>query len=93
MCHGSPYHLHRTFKRITGITPVDYVQQTRMAKATGYLKDTDKPIADIALSVGMPNTSYFITLFKKKTGLTPTDYRQLNTPKQTTEVLNNENSN
>lgn len=27
VCHGSPYHLHRTFKKVTGITPVDYIQQ------------------------------------------------------------------
>ncbi|WP_461671184.1 Ada metal-binding domain-containing protein, partial [Mycobacterium tuberculosis] len=25
--HGSPYHLHRTFKRVTGATPAAYVQQ------------------------------------------------------------------
>ncbi|WP_246315766.1 bifunctional transcriptional activator/DNA repair enzyme AdaA [Paenibacillus foliorum] len=75
ICHGSPYHLHRTFKRIKGITPVEYVQQMRINKAIEYLIHTDKSIADIAFSVGISNTPYFITLFKKKTGHTPTDYR------------------
>jgi AraC family transcriptional regulator of adaptative response / methylphosphotriester-DNA alkyltransferase methyltransferase len=88
MCHGSPYHLHRTFKRIKGITPAEYVQQTRMAKAAEYLEGSDKSIADIALSVGMPNTPYFITLFKKITGHTPAEYRQLNRNKSIEEVLN-----
>lgn len=87
MCHGSPYHLQRTFKRIKGITPVEYVQQTRITKAMEYLTDSDKAIADIATAVGMTNTPYFITLFKKITGHTPTGYRQLNSNKRTMEVL------
>lgn len=78
VCHGSPYHLHRTFKKVTGITPVDYIQQKRIDQASEYLVTTDRDVADIGLHVGLPNTSYFITLFKKKTGLTPMKYRQLN---------------
>ena len=78
MCHGSPYHLHRTFKKVLGITPMDYIQRKRIAKASEYLLNTERMVTDIALSVGLPNTPYFITLFKKKTGYTPTQFRQLN---------------
>lgn len=74
--HGSPYHLHRTFKRIKGITPVEYIQQTRINKAKESLIHSNLAIMDIALSVGMQNTSYFITLFKKKTGYTPAEFRK-----------------
>lgn len=77
MCHGSPYHLHRTFKRIKGITPAQYIRQTRISKAVHSLVTSDKTITEIALAVGIPNTAYFITLFKKETGYTPADYRQL----------------
>ena len=76
--HGSPYHLHRTFKRINGVTHVDYIQQSRINKAKEFLLHSNNTIADIALAVGMPSTTYFITLFKKKTGFTPGGYRQLN---------------
>lgn len=78
MTHGSPYHLQRTFKRMKGITPVEYIQQLRIDKAKKCLLHSDKAVSDIAMTVGMPNTPYFITLFKKKTGHTPTQYRQLN---------------
>lgn len=75
MCHGSPYHLHRTFKRVKGMTPALYIQQKRIDKASEYLQSTDKAISEIALCVGMGSTSYFITLFKKITGQTPAEYR------------------
>ncbi|MOA66995.1 Bifunctional transcriptional activator/DNA repair enzyme AdaA [compost metagenome] len=38
---------------------------------------SDKPIAEVGVSVGMSNTPYFITLFKKITGQTPASYRQM----------------
>jgi AraC family transcriptional regulator, regulatory protein of adaptative response / methylphosphotriester-DNA alkyltransferase methyltransferase len=77
LSHGSPYHLHRTFKRITGLTPVLYIQQLRIHKAKEQLLETEHSVAVIGTQIGMPNTSYFVTLFKKLTGHTPTRYRQL----------------
>jgi AraC family transcriptional regulator, regulatory protein of adaptative response / methylphosphotriester-DNA alkyltransferase methyltransferase len=76
--HGSPYHLHRTFKKITRMTPVEYVQQTRINKAIECLIYSNKSIFDISIEIGMPNAPYFITLFKKKTGQTPAEYRKNN---------------
>ncbi|MBK3497032.1 methylphosphotriester-DNA--protein-cysteine methyltransferase family protein [Viridibacillus sp. YIM B01967] len=77
IAHGSPYHLHRTFKKIKGITPVEYIYQVRLNVAKEHLIKTNKTISDIAICVGIPNTSYFITLFKKKIGHTPAQYRQM----------------
>lgn len=77
ICHGSPYHMHRTFKKIRGITPIDYIQQVRVQAAKKYLIQTNKAIGDIAICVGMANAPYFITLFKKKTGQTPAQFRQM----------------
>jgi AraC family transcriptional regulator of adaptative response / methylphosphotriester-DNA alkyltransferase methyltransferase len=75
-CHGSPYHLLRTFKRIKGITPVKYIQMVRINQAKAYLLQSNKSIAEIGNMAGLPNTPYFITLFKKITGFTPKEYRQ-----------------
>ncbi|WP_366592257.1 bifunctional transcriptional activator/DNA repair enzyme AdaA [Bacillus subtilis] len=74
--HGSPYHMQRTFKRVKGQSPTEYIQHTRIKKAIEYLDDSDKQITEIADSVGIPNLAYFVTLFKQKTGYTPTEYRQ-----------------
>lgn len=76
VCHGTPYHLHRTFKKVKGVTPVAYIQQLRVDKAKEELITTNIPIAKVGEHVGMANTPYFITLFKKITAYTPADYRQ-----------------
>jgi len=77
--HGSPYHLHRTFKKIKGVTPVEYIQQIRIAKAQQLLLHSGLEVAKVGASVGMANTAYFITLFKKRTGVTPAQYRKEHT--------------
>ncbi len=89
MCHGSPYHLQRTFKRIKGVTPTQYVQNIRIQKAKQYLLKSDIQIEAIAMKVGMSNTSYFITLFKKMTGCTPSEYRRLQRNRSKVEVIPN----
>jgi AraC family transcriptional regulator of adaptative response / methylphosphotriester-DNA alkyltransferase methyltransferase len=75
--HGSPFHLHRTFKRVTGATPAAYVQQVRIHHAKELLINGDEAIATVGQRVGLPNAPYFITLFKKETGHTPAQYRML----------------
>ena len=75
-CHGSPYHLHRTFKRVKGITPAAYIQQKRIEQAKEQLVSSTASIAQVGASIGMSNTPYFITLFKRMTGHTPAIYRQ-----------------
>ena len=77
MCHGSPYHLQRTFKQMKGITPLAYIQQLRISKAMQYLINTNQTIIKIGFAVGIPNTAHFATLFKKKTGYTPTEFRDI----------------
>lgn len=72
------YHLQRTFKKIVGISPIEYIQQFRIKKATEYLSHTNQSIMEISTDVGIENPEYFATLFKKKTGFTPTEYRKKN---------------
>ncbi|MFB7554206.1 bifunctional transcriptional activator/DNA repair enzyme AdaA, partial [Streptomyces sp. NPDC056154] len=63
-CHGSPYHLHRTFKKVMAVTPAEYLQNTRIEKAKDYLRNTGKTAREVGQLVGFPHTSYFITVFK-----------------------------
>lgn len=89
-CHGSPYHLQRTYKKIMGMSPIEYIQHIRINHAKEYLIQTKRTVADIATDVGMSNTTYFITLFKQKTGQTPVQYRQSYSKNGKQVVLQNE---
>jgi AraC family transcriptional regulator of adaptative response / methylphosphotriester-DNA alkyltransferase methyltransferase len=75
ICHSSPFHMHRTFKKVKGMTPVDYIQLKRIGKANELLISSNKAVAAVGQSVGLSNIPYFITLFKKLTGHTPAQYR------------------
>lgn len=82
MCHGSPFHLQRTFKKMTEISPIEYIQQFRIVKAIEHLLQTNQSIKEISTAIGLENPEYFATLFKKKTGFTPTEYRKKNEMKE-----------
>ncbi|MFD1416614.1 bifunctional transcriptional activator/DNA repair enzyme AdaA [Oceanobacillus jeddahense] len=73
--HGSPYHLHRVFRRLKGITPLAYLQQIRMQKAKDYLIETPLLVKEIASLVGISNPARFTTVFKEKNHLTPRQFR------------------
>ncbi|MDD9266934.1 bifunctional transcriptional activator/DNA repair enzyme AdaA [Paenibacillus sp. GCM10023248] len=74
--YASIYHLQRTFKRVKGVTPLTYLQQTRVDAAKRLLLETEMPVSMVGGRVGIGNAAHFATLFQKKTGLTPTEYRQ-----------------
>jgi AraC family transcriptional regulator of adaptative response / methylphosphotriester-DNA alkyltransferase methyltransferase len=74
--HTSPYHMHRTFKRIQGVTPLEYIQQRRISAAQALLSRTGMPVTEVAMNTGFPNAAHFSTVFQKRTGMSPTAYRQ-----------------
>ncbi|MFD1953250.1 bifunctional transcriptional activator/DNA repair enzyme AdaA [Paenibacillus thailandensis] len=75
--HLSPYYLQRTFKRVKGVSPTEYLQEIRIKQAKRFLAESGGTVADIGLAVGMRNPAYFAAVFHKQTGMTPTEYRAL----------------
>lgn len=72
----NPQYFCRYFKRITGSTVTEYINDLRVDKAASYLRSTDLLIADIAQQCGFGNQGYFIWRFQRRTGLTPSEYRK-----------------
>ena len=73
--HYDPSWLSREIKRKTGKTYTQLVQEKRLAQAAFLLKNTDRNIADIAISVGYENISYFHRIFADAYGKSPRHYR------------------
>jgi AraC-like DNA-binding protein len=67
--------LCRFFRRSTGKTMTDYVNEYRISMAAQLLKETDKSILEIAFEVGFGNYSHFNRQFQKSKGKTPRSFR------------------
>jgi two-component system response regulator YesN len=72
--HLSASYFANLFKKITGMSVMQFITQERVEKAKLQLLE-DKPIAEIAQLLGYEERSYFSDVFKKNTGMTPTEFR------------------
>lgn len=66
----------RRFSAATGFSPVEYLQQVRIAKAREALERTLTPVDRIAWEVGYADPATFRKLFQKLTSMPPAAYRQ-----------------
>lgn len=71
----SPYHFLRTFTRVVGTTPHRFVLRARLEQAARSLRETDQPVAAVALDAGFGDLSTFHASFRRWLGTTPADYR------------------
>lgn len=70
-------YLTRNFRKVTGVTIVQYLTVIRVRKACLLLKTTDESITFIAEECGFSNTTYFENVFKRLRGRTPGQYRKM----------------
>lgn len=64
------------FKKETGKTYTDYVNEQRMENAKRLLKSTTLQIQTVAQHCGILDVNYFTKLFKKYNGITPGKFRE-----------------
>jgi AraC family transcriptional regulator len=72
----SPYHFLRTFERLTGVTPHQYVLRARLREAALRLVTEPANVLDIALDCGFGDVSNFNRAFRAEFGVRPRDYRR-----------------
>lgn len=66
----------RYFKKKTGKTFKDFMNEIRLGNASKLLLKGDFTIFEVAFASGFNNPSYFNRLFKRMTGLTPKEYQK-----------------
>lgn len=75
----SPYHFHRIFRGMMGVTLADHIRKLRLKHAAEQLRITDIPITDISLNAGYDSLESFIRAFKSYYTIAPGHYRKLYT--------------
>jgi AraC-like DNA-binding protein len=75
--HLSPFHFHRRFAQLLGITPKHFLLECQIHEAKTQLLARKKSLAQIATDCGFAHQSHFTSRFKQATGLTPTRWRRL----------------
>jgi len=69
-------HFIREFRRAFGESPHAYLLTRRLERATVLLRDTDRAIVDVCLSVGLTSLGSFTTSFTRTFGVSPAAYRE-----------------
>lgn len=72
----SRYHFLRTFQRVTGQTPWQFILSRRLALAARHLTIGRGTVLDAAVASGFSDLSEFTRQFRRQFGITPGVYRR-----------------
>ena len=75
----TPSWFRKCFKKRTGVSPKQFINDIRLAYAREMLINSDLKIAEIAEQAGYENAYYFSRIFAKNTGCSPMQFRKNNT--------------
>ncbi|GAB3697239.1 substrate-binding domain-containing protein [Spirosoma flavus] len=68
--------LYRKVQALLEMNVMDYLTEIRLKRAKYLLRETNRPMADIAVETGFNSAAYFTTFFKQHTQKTPSEYRK-----------------
>ncbi len=75
VAHLSASQFGRVFKQVYGETPHRYLQRRRIERAMTLLRQTDRPVTDIAWDTGFASLGTFSSTFSRIVGQSPTQFR------------------
>ncbi|UNX54811.1 AraC family transcriptional regulator [Georgenia sp. TF02-10] len=76
----SEAHFIRTFRDTFGETPHRYLQRRRVERAMNLLRETDRTVTDICMSVGFTSLGTFSRTFRDVVGTSPSEFRATAAP-------------
>ncbi len=69
------WNLTSKVKALVGLTPMEFIRETRLAHAAELIDNSDYNMTQITYMIGMSDSRYFSRCFKQKYGVTPTEYK------------------
>lgn len=76
MINVSKSYFHKIFRAHTGLTPLQYLNNTRISNAKVMLEFSTLSVQEISDVVGFEDTRYFSRLFKQLTDFAPREWRK-----------------
>ena len=73
----SQSYFSRTFRRVTGVSFVEYLNGVRVKEAQRLLATTDMGVSKISDAVGYKNLTHFGRSFRNIVGMSPSEYRRI----------------
>ncbi|GAA1477233.1 helix-turn-helix transcriptional regulator [Nocardioides aestuarii] len=80
VAHLSPSQFGRVFKSVFGETPHRYLQRRRVERAMTLLRQTDRPVTQVAWDVGFASLGTFSRTFSTVVGCSPSEFRAQHQP-------------
>ena len=71
----SPSYFSTLFRQVVGMNFREYLSRVRVEESKRLLLSTEFALADIAVSVGFPDQSYYCKVFKRIVGVSPGKFR------------------
>src|SRR5262249_34051831 len=68
-------HFHRIFRGLIGESIAEHQRRLRLERAARRLRDTDRPILDIALDAGYDSHEAFTRAFRAHFDMAPSEFR------------------
>ena len=76
----SPWHAHRLFHRLTGLTPAEYIRRLRLSRSALRLKSGGLRVADAAFELGFGSVDGYQRAFRREFGCNPGEYIRTKVP-------------
>lgn len=77
ICGLSAEYFRQSFKRIYGVTPLQYLANLKLKLVQKLLSESDLSVGEIALQCGFEDANYFTRFFSRHMGMAPTHYRNI----------------
>lgn len=84
--HYNKHYIMRLFKKETGLTITDYMNQVKILNSLSQLSKTNDLILKVALDNGFNSQEYYCEIFYKVMNQTPSNYRKISQNTKSTKI-------